>query len=332
MHKRMSSSLWLGLAMGAMLLAGIQVFCCRQANAQDQNNQDTPQGATQTPADQGKTHTGEFVGMGQGFFRMTTNGKNTHTHKVTDQTQVTINGQPAQLSDLKTGDQIRVTTGPNNVALKIAATRGQTPQRGQAGFRGGNSDDTNNANDKNANSNNANNNNANNQGTPWLGVLLQEKQAGQPGQNQPGVRVIRTYPSGPAARAGLFAGDQLVQIDDQQVNSPEDVAKIISSDQPNQQLNLVVLRGGEKQTLTATLADRSDFLPNNQPMQGQGNQNNQFDSHQDHFSNVPGHAMILEQQRHFAQQHQRIEQKLDQVLKELNQLKKQLGQGQGKGQ
>ncbi len=245
MQKRTNGSLWLGLAMGAMLLTASQAFACQNANDQAQvqskQNQNTPQN---------------------------------QANQATTQNQNQI-------------------------------------QRGQSGFRG-----------------------TNNQATPWLGVLLQEKQtgqAGEPGQNEneQGVRVLRTYPSGPAARAGVFSGDQILQIDGKEVDSADDVAQVISSDKPNQQITLTVLRNGEQQQLNATLADRGDFIPN-QPTQGQGN--NLDDNSQDHFSNVPGHAMMLEQHRHFAEQHQRIEQKLDQLLKEVNQLQKRLDQVQGQGQ
>ncbi len=184
-------------------------------------------------------------------------------------------------------------------------------ERGQSGFRGGSQ--AQNANDF------AQQGNSTSKPTPWLGVILQEAQP-----NQKGVRVARIYPSGPAARAGLYPGDELLQIDDKQVDSVDGAVKVIESDKPDQKIDLVVLRNGERKTLTATLADRRDFLAE-PPQQNQGG-----NASDDAFLNVPGHHMMLEQHRHFAQQHQRIEQKLDQVLKELDQLKKQLGQKQGR--
>jgi C-terminal processing protease CtpA/Prc len=169
------------------------------------------------------------------------------------------------------------------------------------------------------------------QGDAWLGIQLQETQAGEQGQGrqQEGVEIARVYPSGPAARAGLYSSDRLVEIDGQKVTNAEDVVEIVSKAQPNKEIKLVVMRDDERETLTAVLGDRRDFFGDSQfqqqQFQGQSDQGEEFQSFRDH--GVPEHSMLLEQHRRFAEQHQRIEEKLDQVLEELAALRQQRGQG-----
>jgi len=276
-----------------------------------QQTQDYPEGEGHpSPSHEENSHSGEFDSFGTGYIRMTVGGGKSHVHNVTEQTQVTIDGKPARLNNLRTGDRIEVSMGPNNVAMRIDVTRdgtkeGAAPGAGRPDFE--------------EETPGRDNVQAKAEPTPWLGVVLNEAEEGQQG-----VQVTQTFPSGPAARAGLRGGDVLVQIAGQDVTSPEVAAQMIEKAKPNEPIELVVLRGDQRQTITATLGNRQDFLfeerLSNQN-QGQGAEGFEFEG-----SHIPDHAMMLEQHRHFAAQHERIEEKLDQVLKELAALRKQMGQ------
>jgi serine protease Do len=58
----------------------------------------------------------------------------------------------------------------------------------------------------------------------------------------------------PADRAGVRPGDTIVQVDDVGVRDPRDLINYVSARPPGQTVRLTVLRNGQKQTLTATLA------------------------------------------------------------------------------
>lgn len=307
------------------LLIGLGVFGCLAAAlflgtpnpgwAFPQAEEHPEASRPQAHADHENMHGGQFDSFGQGYIRMRTEGGNSHVHNVNAQTQVFIDGEAARLNNLRTGDRIEVTMGENNVVTKIdvirnAARQGAAPGGDRPFSRRPDFEDQ-----------------PEGQGeiqakpeiTPWLGVVLNNAEEGQKG-----VVIGQTYPSGPAARAGLRGGDVLVQINGKDVTSPEDAGKMISGCKVSEPVELVVLRGDERFTINANVANRSDFLfdvPNSN--QGQGQEGSGDFDH----SHIPDHSMMLEQHRYFAEQHERIEMKLDQVLEELEALRKQMGHG-----
>lgn len=267
----------------------------------------------QAHADHENTHGGEFDSFGQGYIRMRTEAGKSHVHNVNEQTQVFIDGEAARLNNLRTGDRIEVTMGPDNVAMKIdvirnAARQGATPGQEKQFSRRPDFEDQPEAQGEFQ---------AKPEITPWLGVVLDNAEEGQKG-----VVIRQTYPSGPAARAGIRGGDVLVQINGKDATSPDEVASMIAEGKVSEPIELVVLRGEERFPIKATLANRSDFLFD-APMSNQ--EQGQEDSGDFEHSHIPGHAMMLEQHRYFAEQHERIEMKLDQVLKELEALRKEMG-------
>jgi PDZ domain-containing secreted protein len=140
----------------------------------------------------------------------------------------------------------------------------------------------------------------------WLGVQLQET------RDQRGVQVARIFEGGPAARAGLRQGDVLLKIDDREVSSPDDASEVIERFDPNDRVELVVLRDGEEQELTATLANRRDFF-------GQQTQYGQEQS--------PQYGRTGSQQQPFApQQSQRLERMIQELHHEVRSLRKEVQQ------
>jgi type II secretory pathway component PulC len=170
----------------------------------------------------------------------------------------------------------------------------------------------------------------------WLGIMLRdERQPGQPGEEeaqQHGAVVDQVYPSGPAARAGLRSGDVIVRLGEHDVKQLDDLYQAMDRLEPNEQVEITVRRNGEEEKLTATLASREDFF-GEQPFRGfRGDEffGGEFPRPRDMFGGAPEHSMMLEQQRHLAMQHQRLEDLLNDVLEELKQLRQEVQQMKGR--
>lgn len=71
--------------------------------------------------------------------------------------------------------------------------------------------------------------------------------------NQPGQSAV--IPGSPADHAGLQDGDVIIQISGTPISKENTLSKIISALRPGNQVEIVFLRDGAKQTVTATLAE-----------------------------------------------------------------------------
>jgi len=71
-----------------------------------------------------------------------------------------------------------------------------------------------------------------------------------------GAEVAQATPGGPAAEAGLAAGDVVTEVDGEAVQDPEDVARAIEDDKPGDRVRVTVTRGGSERSVEVTLADR----------------------------------------------------------------------------
>ncbi len=81
-----------------------------------------------------------------------------------------------------------------------------------------------------------------------------------------GLRVVDVVEGGPAAKAGVQAGDILTALDGRAIDTPQELPAIIQAAGAGAKVKLEILRDGKKQTLTATL-DRhpSDPAPAEPP-------------------------------------------------------------------
>jgi putative serine protease PepD len=71
-----------------------------------------------------------------------------------------------------------------------------------------------------------------------------------------GANVMRVVAGGPAARAGVRRGDEIVAVDGRPIRSPDDLSAQIARHRPSDRAQVSVLRGGERRTLTVTLGKR----------------------------------------------------------------------------
>lgn len=96
---------------------------------------------------------------------------------------------------------------------------------------------------------------------PYLGVSLgrltpQIAQALDVGVDA-GALVLGVEPGGPAATAGVRQGDVIVELADRPVASIEDVLSVLRDTEPGRQVDLSVVRGGERQELPITIGAQS---------------------------------------------------------------------------
>jgi predicted metalloprotease with PDZ domain len=88
---------------------------------------------------------------------------------------------------------------------------------------------------------------------PWLGVTLaEEKEAGS------GAKVTSVIKDSPADKAGLKKGDVVVAMNGDKVHGPATLTEMIHAAKAGETVRFDVLRDGQKQTLSAQLAERKD--------------------------------------------------------------------------
>jgi putative serine protease PepD len=90
----------------------------------------------------------------------------------------------------------------------------------------------------------------------WLGV-----ESGPANASGGGAIVRRATAGGPAARAGISAGDQIVAIDGQAIAQLPDVSRIVNAKRPGDKVQIKVLRGSREETVSVTLGNRPQQVP-----------------------------------------------------------------------
>jgi len=88
----------------------------------------------------------------------------------------------------------------------------------------------------------------------WLGVSVEETAAASGRSN--GVVVASVERGGPAARAGLKAGDALVAVNGESVESARALIKAIAAQAPGSSVKVTVRRGGQQMDIPVTVGRR----------------------------------------------------------------------------
>ncbi|RME23945.1 MAG: PDZ domain-containing protein, partial [Deltaproteobacteria bacterium] len=94
----------------------------------------------------------------------------------------------------------------------------------------------------------------------WIGIGLQpldEDLAEQLGVDE-GVVISQVYPDNPAAKAGLRAGDVIVELDGEKVDETDEVVRAIGARRPGDVVKLGIIRDGKEKTIKVELGQRPD--------------------------------------------------------------------------
>lgn len=153
----------------------------------------------------------------------------------------------------------------------------------------------------------------------WLGVYLEEGDA-----NMKGARITHVYPAGPAARAGLYAGDIVTQIAGQQIDSSADLVATVQQMEPKKEVEFVILRNERESKVPVVLGSRDAFAARNFERNQNGDDQQFAENEHNAFDNVPPYAMHLEHDRRAAEQHQRIENEIRLLREEIARLREEL--------
>lgn len=86
---------------------------------------------------------------------------------------------------------------------------------------------------------------------PFLGVGIEAKSEA----DQPGVTLHDVSAAGPAAKAGLAAGDRIVVLGTNEVKTFADLKKVLASHKPGDQVVIKAIHDGKEKTYTVTLGD-----------------------------------------------------------------------------
>lgn len=162
-----------------------------------------------------------------------------------DQAQWSGQGrQPWQGQDYDDQDQDYGQQGYGNRAFSSRGGRGQMSQgqqRYREGYRGGGA---------------------------RLGVFLD-----QDNDEEGGVWITGVERGSPAEQAGLRRGDEIVSIDDEDVESNDDVMHLLSQMTPNEEVELRIERNGRARTVHVVLASRRQTSSQGQSYRNRNNRN-----------------------------------------------------------
>lgn len=92
----------------------------------------------------------------------------------------------------------------------------------------------------------------------WLGVYLKRDDSKKDilnNRNTPAI-VAGVTENSPAEKAGLLVDDEIVQINDEKINSPNHLMNLIALQQPDTSIKVTVKRQGELHTVDVVVADR----------------------------------------------------------------------------
>jgi S1-C subfamily serine protease len=89
----------------------------------------------------------------------------------------------------------------------------------------------------------------------YLGVSTSQATSG-------GAQVGSVIANGPAAKAGIRTGDRIVEIAGSPVREPDDVAAVVNTRRPNDEVRVIVERGGQRRTLTVKLGEQPNQVSN----------------------------------------------------------------------
>jgi serine protease Do len=106
-------------------------------------------------------------------------------------------------------------------------------------------------------------------------------------------RVEDVIPGSAAERAGLEAGDVIVEVNDTSIEGRQHLVETIRSYQPGDKVKLVIRRDGERQTVNATLGTMAQFSHGGDRSEFQNNLGGQLSERRAGFGLVLQHDSVL---------------------------------------
>jgi predicted metalloprotease with PDZ domain len=85
-----------------------------------------------------------------------------------------------------------------------------------------------------------------------------------------GIKIVDVVPDGPAAKAGLQAGDVLTMLDGRAIDSPQEIPPIIQAAGPGAKMKVDYLRAGKKLSVQVTLAHHPQDAETEPPQKEDG--------------------------------------------------------------
>lgn len=120
-------------------------------------------------------------------------------------------------------------------------------------------------------------------GSTYLGVFLDPN-------DEDGVWITGVEPGSPAEEAGLRRGDEIVSIDDEDVESTQDVRQLLAQMAPNEEVELRIERNGRGRTIQAMLASRRQNSSQGSYRTGRRGQSGYYDGQYNQASNRGGYG------------------------------------------
>jgi len=130
-------------------------------------------------------------------------------------------------------------------------------------------------------------------------------------------------PDSPAEKAGLQNGDLIRRIAGQGVDSPADAGDAVRNKKPGEKVTIVVRRGDQEKTFTATLASEDDAPRRRMarsPFEGFGG-----------IEGLEDLPKFFERQRGYDRQQERIEHLLKDLREEIDKLRSDVNELKEKG-
>lgn len=84
-----------------------------------------------------------------------------------------------------------------------------------------------------------------------LGVMVRDLDSTDPGSTAGGVKIESVEDNSPAGKAGMKAGDVIVEYDSERVRSASQFTRLVQETPAGRQVPLAVLRNGQRQTINA---------------------------------------------------------------------------------
>src|SRR5690606_3711747 len=107
-----------------------------------------------------------------------------------------------------------------------------------------------------------------------LGIVIQDVTPGLASALDLGVTegalVTQVEPGTPAEQAGIMAGDVVVEVSGEAIVSSSDLRNEIGLMRVDEEVTLTLLRGGQTQTVTATIAEAPDTATGEAPSSSPG--------------------------------------------------------------